>query len=63
LHVPFIDLAQRQPAFIERPIPTSPVVSVPATPPIDGRELPTRRLASDLTQTSESPSHAEAFFR
>jgi hypothetical protein len=64
LHVPFIDLPHRHPAVIERTIPFSPIVSVPASPSADVDDVPAHILAPrPLTQTPEPARHAEAFFR
>ena len=64
LHVPFIELPHRHPAVIERPIPTSAIVSVPASASADADDVRAHRLTPrPLTRTPEPTSHGEAFFR
>jgi hypothetical protein len=69
LHVPFIDLPSRHPAFIERPTQTSHTTTLPVAAPVESSETPAPRLTPrNLTQTPEhqqSPSSQvhEAFFR
>jgi type IV secretory pathway TraG/TraD family ATPase VirD4 len=64
LHVPFIDLPTRHPAFIERPVQSLRTASVPAASPIEPVETPAQRLTPrNLTQMPESARQAEAFFR
>jgi hypothetical protein len=68
LHVPFIDLPGRHPAFIERPIQTPPA-ACPVAAPVESNETPAERLTPrNLIQTPEraqSPSNQvhETFFR
>jgi hypothetical protein len=68
LHVPFIDLPSRHPAFIERPIQT-PITALPVAASVESNETPAQRLTPrNLLQTPErpqlpsSPAH-ETFFR
>ena len=64
LHVPFIDLPDRHPAFIERPIQATRSASLPAAAPIETCDAPAQRLVPhNLVQTPESASQGEAFFR
>ena len=68
LHVPFLDLASRHPAFIERPIQT-PTAAFPVAASVESTETPAQRLTPrNLIQTPEraqSPSSQvhETFFR
>ena len=69
LHVPFIDLPSRHPAFIERPIQTPRSDILPVEAPVESSEKPAQYISPRaLRQTPEqaqSPtSHAhETFFR
>ena len=59
LHVPFLDLPSRHPAFIERPIQTSRTTTVPVAAPVESSETPAQRLTPrNLTQTPEQPAIA-----
>jgi type IV secretory pathway TraG/TraD family ATPase VirD4 len=69
LHVPFLDLPSRHPAFIERPIRTSRTTTVPVAAPAESSAAQARRLTPgnfaqtpDQSQSSSSQAH-EAFFR
>jgi hypothetical protein len=57
LHVPFMDLLHRHPAFVPRPLPPAAQATVTAAPPPDPHDGPAQRL------TPEPPGHSNTFFR
>jgi type IV secretory pathway TraG/TraD family ATPase VirD4 len=57
LHVPFIDLRSRHPAFIERRCPTLPTIRLSEPAAAESRDMPAQRLAPrQFEQTREPPS-------
>jgi hypothetical protein len=64
LHVPFIDLPNRHPAFIERPMHPPRTASLPAASPVEPHETPAQCLTPrHLAQTPDPAHQGEAFFR
>jgi type IV secretory pathway TraG/TraD family ATPase VirD4 len=61
LRTPYVDLLQRQPAFVERPMRVTPAVSMPAPSP-SAPEEPAHRLTPEQG-TPRSPGHEQTFFR